>query len=166
MRAVKEQLSHLQHACINTLWLTLFCVLCILVISVGRWRHDEAGPVPIQHMTSTLERYWTASRDLCSTSHARLTPDLRAVKGVRMESQPDGPNVSIPCYNEQRDKKKRFTVSHVSWVDLRTSEEPPAFSFAAGVRLRTICDLIYFPTLTLWPFEQTYYKNLHYKQLL
>ncbi|XP_056440549.1 serine/threonine-protein kinase Sgk3 [Gadus chalcogrammus] len=64
-------------------------------------------------MTSILERYWTASRDLCSTSHARLTPDLRAVKGVRMESQPDGPNVSIPCYNEQRDKKKRFTVYKV-----------------------------------------------------
>uniref|UniRef100_A0A8C5AI46 Serum/glucocorticoid regulated kinase family member 3 n=1 Tax=Gadus morhua TaxID=8049 RepID=A0A8C5AI46_GADMO len=30
-----------------------------------------------------------------------------------MESQPDGPNVSIPCYNEQRDKKKRFTVYKV-----------------------------------------------------
>ena len=35
-----------------------------------------------------------------------------------MESQPDGPNVSIPCYNEQRDKKKRFTVSLRGTEDL------------------------------------------------
>ena len=27
-------------------------------------------------------------------------------------SIPCYPNVSIPCYNEQRDKKKRYTVSN------------------------------------------------------
>ncbi|TRY69915.1 hypothetical protein DNTS_015368 [Danionella cerebrum] len=30
-----------------------------------------------------------------------------------MEEQPSCPNVSIPCYNEQRDKKKRYTVYKV-----------------------------------------------------
>ncbi len=28
----------------------------------------------------------------------------------KMEEQPSLPNVSIPCHNEQRDKKKRYTV--------------------------------------------------------
>lgn len=29
----------------------------------------------------------------------------------KMEEQVSLPNVSIPCHNEQRDKKKRYTVS-------------------------------------------------------
>uniref|UniRef100_A0A8C2JLR1 Serine/threonine-protein kinase Sgk1 n=1 Tax=Cyprinus carpio TaxID=7962 RepID=A0A8C2JLR1_CYPCA len=32
---------------------------------------------------------------------------------LRMEEQPSRPNVSIPCSNEQRDKKKRYTVYKV-----------------------------------------------------
>ncbi|CAB1349812.1 unnamed protein product, partial [Coregonus sp. 'balchen'] len=32
---------------------------------------------------------------------------------LRMEEQSSFPNVSIPCYNEQRDKKKRYTVYKV-----------------------------------------------------
>uniref|UniRef100_A0AAX7U1I9 Serum/glucocorticoid regulated kinase family member 3 n=1 Tax=Astatotilapia calliptera TaxID=8154 RepID=A0AAX7U1I9_ASTCA len=33
--------------------------------------------------------------------------------GPKMEDQPSFPNVSIPCHNEQRDKKKRYTVYKV-----------------------------------------------------
>uniref|UniRef100_A0A7N6B308 Serine/threonine-protein kinase Sgk1 n=1 Tax=Anabas testudineus TaxID=64144 RepID=A0A7N6B308_ANATE len=32
---------------------------------------------------------------------------------LKMEEQPSLPNVSIPCHNEQRDKKKRYTVYKV-----------------------------------------------------
>uniref|UniRef100_A0A673NL00 Serine/threonine-protein kinase Sgk3-like n=1 Tax=Sinocyclocheilus rhinocerous TaxID=307959 RepID=A0A673NL00_9TELE len=35
------------------------------------------------------------------------------LRGLRMEEQPSCPNVSIPCTNEQRDKKKRYTVYKV-----------------------------------------------------
>uniref|UniRef100_A0A673NJI9 Serine/threonine-protein kinase Sgk1 n=1 Tax=Sinocyclocheilus rhinocerous TaxID=307959 RepID=A0A673NJI9_9TELE len=35
------------------------------------------------------------------------------MQGLRMEEQPSCPNVSIPCTNEQRDKKKRYTVYKV-----------------------------------------------------
>lgn len=31
-------------------------------------------------------------------------------QAFKMEEQPSLPNVSIPCHNEQRDKKKRYTV--------------------------------------------------------
>uniref|UniRef100_A0A672P187 Serine/threonine-protein kinase Sgk3-like n=1 Tax=Sinocyclocheilus grahami TaxID=75366 RepID=A0A672P187_SINGR len=35
------------------------------------------------------------------------------LRSLRMEEQPSCPNVSIPCTNEQRDKKKRYTVYKV-----------------------------------------------------
>lgn len=55
----------------------------------------------------------------CAQEAGGRSEDLWAVafeilRGLRMEEQPSCPNVSIPCYNEQRDKKKRYTVSYIT----------------------------------------------------
>lgn len=57
-----------------------------------------------------------------------------------MEDQPSVPNVSIPCHNEQRDKKKRYTVSVLGHsyllgrkINCRTLDLTLSFVFTSSV---------------------------------
>lgn len=59
--------------------------------------------------------------ELCSRAeHWRTAATLIclfwAQQATALRMDPSCPNVSIPCYNEQRDKKKRYTVSDYYFI--------------------------------------------------
>lgn len=65
---------------------------------------------PLQLWPRMGKRKLNTWSPLVTRTQRFVTSHLWMPVGAKMEEQPSLPNVSIPCHDEQRDKKKRYTV--------------------------------------------------------
>lgn len=70
---------------------------------------------PLQLWPRMGKRKLNTWSPLMTRTQRFVTLHLWMPAAAKMEEQPSLPNVSIPCHDEQRDKKKRYTVRAQTW---------------------------------------------------